>query len=63
MRVLDRVDPEVVETSKGFDGREETDETLHERDKRRKVENGVGRKMVGLKFIKIKKAPEEVRRR
>ena len=63
MRVLDRVDPEVVETSKGFDGREETDETFHERDKRRKVEDSVGRKMVGLKFIKIKKAPEEVRRR
>ena len=60
MRVLDRIDPEVVETSKGFDGREETDETFHERNKRRKVEDSVGRKMVGLKFIKVKEAPEEI---
>ena len=63
MRVLDRIDPEVVETSKGFDGREETDETLHERDLGRKIKDGVARKMVGLELIKIKKAPEEVRRR
>ena len=42
MRVLDRIDPEVVETSKGFNGREETDEPFHEGDKRRKVENGIG---------------------
>ena len=60
MRVLDRVDPEVVETSKGFDGRKETDETFHERDKRRKVEDSVGRKMVGLKFVEVKETPEEI---
>ena len=61
--ILDRVDPEIVEASKSIDGRKKADEAFHERDIGRKIKDGVGRKMVGLEFIKIKKAPEEVRRR
>ena len=61
--ILDRVDPEIVEASKSIDRRKKADEAFHERDIGRKIKDGVGRKMVGLEFIKIKKAPEEVRRR
>ena len=47
MRVLDRIDPEVVETGEGFDGRPEADETFHERNKGREIKNCIGGEMVG----------------
>jgi hypothetical protein len=58
--VLDRVDPEVVETGEGLNGRRETDEPFHEGDVRREVEDGIAREMVGLKFVEGKEAPEKV---
>jgi hypothetical protein len=60
---LDRIDPEVVEAGEGLDDRPEDDETFHKGNKRGKIENGIARKMVGLKFIKVKEALEKVRRR
>jgi hypothetical protein len=47
----------------GLDGRPEADETFHEGNIRRKVKNGGARKMVGLKFVEVEEAPEEIRRR
>jgi hypothetical protein len=61
--ILDRIDPEVVKTCRSVHCRKETNEAFHEGNERRKVKNGIARKMVGLKFVKIKKAPEKVRRR
>jgi hypothetical protein len=51
--VLDRVDPKTEEASKSFNGREKADVGLHKRNKTRKVENGIARKVVRLEFIKV----------
>jgi hypothetical protein len=59
---LDRVDPEVIKPSKGLGSGPETDVSFHKGDDGGEVDDGVAGKMVGLKFIKIKEAPEEVRR-
>jgi hypothetical protein len=60
---LDRVDPKAEKASKSLKSRKETYVGLHERNKARKIENGVARKMVRLEFIKIEELAEEVRSR
>jgi hypothetical protein len=55
--ILNRIDPEVIELSRGFDGRPEADESFHKRNKRREIENCVAGKMMGLKLVEVKKAP------
>jgi hypothetical protein len=60
---LNRILPEVVEERKIIYQGSHADIPLHESGKGRKIEYGVARKMMGLKFIEIKKAPEEIRRR
>jgi hypothetical protein len=57
---LDRVDPKIVEASKGVNGRKEANKSLHERNVRRKIKDGIARKMMGLKFIKVKETPEKI---
>jgi hypothetical protein len=59
--VFDRVDAKVEEVGEGLNYRRETNKPLHKRNKRGEVENGVARKVVGLKLVKIEKVPEEVR--
>jgi hypothetical protein len=61
LRILDGVDPEVIESGKNLDGGQEADITLHKRDKSREIEDGIAGKMMGLEFVEVKEAPEEVR--
>jgi hypothetical protein len=60
---LDRVDPEVIKPSKGLGSGPETDVSFHKGDDGGEVDDGVAGKMVGLKFIEVEEAPEEIRRR
>ena len=60
---LDRVDPKAEEASKSFFCRTETYVGLHERNKTRKIKNGIARKVVRLKFVEVKEFAEEIRSR
>jgi hypothetical protein len=59
---LDRILPEGVNIREVIYRGSDTGVSLHESSKRRKVEDGVARKMMGLEFKKVKKAPEEVKK-
>jgi hypothetical protein len=59
---LDRILPEIIEKRKVIYGGSDTGVSLHESGKGREVEDGIARKVMGLKLIKIKKASEEIRR-
>jgi hypothetical protein len=63
VRVLDGVLPQIVEKGKIIYRRGHTDVPLHESGEGRKIEDGVARKVMGMKLIEIEKAPEEIRRR
>ena len=60
---LDRIDPKAEEASESFFCREETNVGLHERNKARKIKNGIARKVMRLKLVKIEELAEEVRSR
>jgi hypothetical protein len=60
---LDRILPEVVEIREVIYRRSDTDVSLHESNERRKIEDRIARKMMGLEFKKVKKALEEIRSR
>jgi hypothetical protein len=46
----------------GFNRRPEADESFHERNEGREVEDDIAREMMRLEFVKVKEAPEEVQR-
>jgi hypothetical protein len=60
---LDRILPEVIEIREVVYSGSDTDVSLHESSNRRKIKNRIPRKMMGLQFKEIKKAPEEIRSR
>jgi hypothetical protein len=50
---LDRILPKIVKEREVINRRSDTTVSLHEGGEGRKVEDGIARKMVGLKFIEI----------
>jgi hypothetical protein len=50
---LDRIDPKVVKTSKSVYGGKEANESLHERNVRGEVEDGVAGKVVRLELVEV----------
>jgi hypothetical protein len=60
---LDRILPEVIEIREVVYKGSDTDVSLRESNKRRKIKNRIARKMMGMQFKEIKKAPEEIRSR
>jgi hypothetical protein len=50
---LDRVDPKIVEASKSLNRRKEANESLHERNIRREVKDGIARKVVRLELVEV----------
>jgi hypothetical protein len=61
--ILDRILPEIIEKREVIYSGSDTGVSLHESGEGREIEGGISRKVMGLKLIKIKKAPEEIRRR
>jgi hypothetical protein len=58
--ILDRIDPKIIEASKGLGSRKEADEAFHKGNVGGKVENGIARKVMGLKRIEVEKPAKEL---
>ena len=60
---MDRVDPKAEEASESFFCRTETYVGLHERNKTRKIKNGIARKVMRLEFVEVEELAEKIRGR